>query len=132
MLNNIGLVGLLLMLLLTLGYYYAAFKSSWKGKLFFKNPHNGKLREAPIGFSWTTHFFWFFPALFRGHWLASLVMLFIGFVTGGLAWLVFPFLYNKFYVKNLIKEGFVVINTDANMAAIETYLGYEVPMLSAD
>ena len=56
MLNSIGLLGLLLMLLL-LGYYYAALKSSWKGKLFFKNPHNGKLREAPIGFSWTTHFF---------------------------------------------------------------------------
>ena len=102
MLNSIGLLGLLLMLLL-LGYYYAAFKSSWKGKLFFKNPHNGKLREAPIGF-----------------------------VTGGLAWLVFPFLYNKFYVKHLIKEGFFVTTTDANMAAIERYLGYEVPMLSAD
>lgn len=131
MLISIGLLGLLLMLLL-LGYYYAAFKSSWKGKLFFKNPHNGKLREAPIGFSWTTHFFWFFPALLRGHWLASLVMLLIGFVTGGLAWLVFPFLYNKFYVKHLIKEGFFVTTTDANMAAIERYLGYEVPMLSAD
>ena len=131
MLNNIGLPGLLLLLLVG-GYFYAAFKSSWKGKLSFRNPHNGKLREAPIGFSWTTFFFGFLPALLRGHWLASFVMLLIGIVTGGLAWLAFPFLYNKFYVKHLVKDGYVVASTDANMAVIEKYLGYEIPMLSAD
>ena len=49
MLNNIGLVGLLLMLLLTLGYYYAAFKSSWKGKLFFKKSAQ---RQVTWGANW--------------------------------------------------------------------------------
>ena len=130
MLNNIGLPGLLLLLLVG-GYFYAAFKSSWKGKLSFKNPHNGKLREAPIGFSWTTLFFGFFPALLRGHWIGLFVMLLIGVITGGLAWLVFPFLYNKFYVKHLIKEGYFVVGIDANTSSIETHLGFEVPMLSA-
>lgn len=131
MLNNIGLPGLLLIIMVG-GYFYAAFKSSWKGKLSFKNPHNGKLREAPIGFSWTTLFFGVFPALLRGHWRGFFVMLLIAVITAGLALWVFPFMYNKYYVKHLIKEGYFVVSGNANMSEIETRLGFELPMLNSN
>lgn len=131
MLNNIGLVGLLLLVMIA-GYFYAAFKSSWKGKLSFKNPQNGNLREAPIGFSWTTFFFGFFPALLRGHWKGFFAMLLIAVISFGLALYVFPFLYNKYYVKHLIKEGYLVVIKDVNTSEIEKHLGFKVPMLNTD
>ena len=32
----------------------------------FFNEYTGKYKDAPLGFSWTTLFWGFFPALFRG------------------------------------------------------------------
>lgn len=72
----------------------------------FENPLTGAMKMAPVGFSWTTFFFGFFPSLFRGHWVGAIVQLLLSFLTLGLSNLVFMFIYNKMYVKQLLGEGF--------------------------
>ena len=68
---------------------------------------NKVIKKAPIGYSWTTLFFWFFVPLIRGAYLHTIVILLIGAITSLIAWLIiFPFLYNKIYLESLIKKGF--------------------------
>lgn len=61
------------------------------------------------GFSWTTLFFGFFPALFRGHVMAAVIMFAAAFVTFGIAWLIFPFIYNRWHFNWLSHAGFVPV-----------------------
>jgi hypothetical protein len=70
---------------------------------------SGHEMEAPIGFSFTTLFFGIFVPLLRGDVSGSIIMLIATFLTGGLAWLVFPFIYNEMYIKALQKQGYVVV-----------------------
>ena len=67
---------------------------------------NGGIKEIPTGFSWTTFFFGFFPALIRGDIKWGVIMLGLALTTGGLSWLIFPFIYNKIYIKSLIEMGY--------------------------
>ena len=72
------------------------------------------LKEAKVGFSWTTFFFGFFPALFRGDLKWAFIMFItaaiIGTFTLGIgAWIpgiVFSFIYNKIYIKELLEKGY--------------------------
>jgi hypothetical protein len=66
----------------------------------------GILKEAKYGFSWTTLLFGFFPALFRGDWKWALIMVVAAIPTVGISWFVFPFVYNKIYIKNLLEKGY--------------------------
>ncbi|MDE2738672.1 MAG: hypothetical protein OXH47_04025 [Paracoccaceae bacterium] len=111
-------------------YVIFAFRSSWKGKLYLKNPHNHHLREAPVGFSWTVLFFGFIPPLFRKDWLGAVIILVIAFFTFGLSNLVFGFIYNKMYLKGLIKDGFKVKSTDRDIEFISRTVSMELPMLN--
>lgn len=72
-----------------------------------KHSQSGLVKEAPVGFSWTTFFFGFFPALFRGDIKWAAIMFLVACVTFGVSWLVFPFVYNKLYVKGLLENGYV-------------------------
>jgi hypothetical protein len=76
--------------------------------IYFENPHNGQLREAPVGFSWTVFFFNCFPPMFRGDWKWFVIMLTLTFVTFGLSALVFIFIYNKLYIQDLVNAGYKV------------------------
>ena len=86
----------------------------------------GLIKEAPVGFSWTTFFFGFFPALIRGDMKWAVVIFAAGFVTIGLSNFVFCFIYNRLYVQSLIETGYKVKNYYGNKAQIEATLSMKL------
>jgi hypothetical protein len=78
------------------------------------NPATGLMKDGFYGFSWTTLLFGGFPALFRADFLTFLGYFAIAFilvvVTGGigsfLLWIIWPFMYNKYYTRRLVERGF--------------------------
>jgi hypothetical protein len=98
--------------------------------IMFKNPNTGAIKEAPVGFSWTTLFFGFFPALFRGDWKWGVIQFIIAMITFGLSGLVFMFIYNKLYIKDLIGAGFKAESiASGDMNYVGTKIGMEIPVL---
>jgi len=99
--------------------------------IVLKNPAFGTIKRAPIGFSWTTFFFGFWPALLRADWKWAAinfgVSVAVAMVTMGFGWVVtavvFGLIYNKMYVKDLIAGGYQV-------AALES--AKTIEMLSAE
>jgi len=72
-----------------------------------ENIYTGEIKEAAIGFSWTTLFFGIFVPLLRGDILYFVLFLILAFLTIGFSWLVIPFMYNKMYIKNLLENGYI-------------------------
>jgi hypothetical protein len=68
-------------------------------------------KTAPVGFSWTTCLFGFWPALFRGDWKMALIIFVCTLFTYGLAGIVFAFFYNKMYITGLVRKKFWFLNT---------------------
>lgn len=98
--------------------------------IIFENPKSGAIKEAPVGFSWTTFLFGFFPALFRGDWKWAGIMLLLLLVTFGLSGFVFMFIYNKLYIKDLIGAGFKAKSIGSgNMDYASAEIGMEIPLL---
>jgi hypothetical protein len=64
-------------------------------------------KECPVGFSWTTLFFSFFVPIFRGDLKWLIIMIIADVITAGIAWLAFPFFYNKKYIEDLIEKGYI-------------------------
>lgn len=66
------------------------------------------LRKGFVGFSWTCFFFGFLVPICRGDWKWFFIMLIAGCITLGLANLVFCFIYNKIYTRNLLEtQGYI-------------------------
>ena len=94
------------------------------------NPVSGETRTAPVGFSWTVFFFGFFPPLFRSDWKWAVILFLIGWLTVGFSNLVFSFLYNKLYLKDLIAAGFKAQSTTApSIDGVALRLGVAIPTL---
>jgi hypothetical protein len=92
--------------------------------VYFQNPQTNQLREAPVGYSWTCLFFGCFVPLFRSDWKWTLIMFACSLATYGLSQLVFTFIYNKLYVKDLISEGYRVKSIEnGTLAGLEKELG---------
>lgn len=96
----------------------------------FKHPMSGGIKSAPVGFSWTTFFFGFFPALFRGHWPGFALMLAVWIFTGGIGCIVMAFLYNKLYIKHLIGDGYKVTGASQNLEMLAGKLNLSLPIHS--
>lgn len=99
------------------------------------HPKTGEVRTVFYGYSWTTLFFGPFPSLFRRDLMtffcmfivtSSIVVVPTAISVDGWGWsgifisLVWSFLYNKYDVINLLKQGFVFSGRNAvNQTAAE-------------
>lgn len=83
-------------------------------KIILRHKESGVEKNAYYGFSWTTFFFGFWPALFRGDWLVffgslaihavlALLTMGIGNVVFGIA---MCFVYNGMHAKRLLINGY--------------------------
>ena len=70
---------------------------------------NGVTKQVKKGFSWTMLFFGIFVPLIRGDIKWFVISLVAAFVTVGISWLVFPFIYNKLYLNDLLNKGYVIV-----------------------
>lgn len=84
-----------------------------------KHKDSGIIKQAKLGFSWTTLFFGIFPALFRGDWKWGLIMFVVAMCTFGFSWLIFPFVYNKIYIKELLEKGYIPSSEDSKKFLIQ-------------
>ena len=101
-------------------------------KIQFENPNTGAIKEAPVGFSWTVFFFGFFPPLFRGDWKWAVIIFLLACITMTFSNLVFMFIYNKLYIKELIGSGYKAKSIDSgNMQEASNKIGMQIPMLEA-
>lgn len=98
--------------------------------IHLQNPHNGQMRQAPVGFSWTVLLFGFFPPLFRGDWKWTAILLILALLTWGVSNIVFAFLYNRLYIKDLLQAGFRVKAVDQGaLEDVAKRLGIDLPRL---
>ena len=99
-------------------------------KIYFRNPHTEKTREAPVGFSWTVAFFGPFVPLYRADWRGFLIILLVGIATAGLSNFVFMFIYNKMYIKHLISDAYKATHASVHLDFIEEKIGSQIPRLA--
>lgn len=98
-------------------------------KLVMENPYTGQIKEAPVGFSWTVLFFAFFPPLFRGDWKWAIIIFLLTMITIGLSGLLFMFIYNKLYIKDLIGDEFIVKSVGTGtLDEVSQKLGINLPV----
>jgi len=91
----------------------------------------GVVKTGFYGFSWTTLFFGFFPALFRGDFITFIggfvVLLIVGIFTLGIGWFLgafaWAFLYNKHYTSKLLERGYTLADGPGPNALAAAALG---------
>ena len=69
----------------------------------------GVMKQVKVGFSWTMLFFGIFVPLVRGDIKWFFLSIIIVAITGGIAWLILPFFYNKAYLHDLMNKGYKVV-----------------------
>ncbi len=98
-------------------------------KLVMENPFTGDIKEAPVGLAWTVLFFAFFPPLFRGDWKWAAIIFLLTIMTMGFSGLLFMFIYNKLYIKDLIGDEFIVKSVETGtLDQVSQKLGINLPL----
>ena len=117
-------------------------------RIAMKHEESGIMKVGYYGFSWTTLFFWIWPALFRGDFITfigglvipliigAFLGLFLGImmvepvwvpaagsVVGVPIWLAWAFMYNKYYTLKLIGRGYALSGSEGDNAIAAAALG---------
>jgi len=99
-------------------------------KIVFENPNTGHTKEAPVGFSWTVLLFGFFPPLIRGDWKWTIIILITGIITMGFSTIIFMFIYNKLYIKDLLSSGFKAKSIEiGTFEDVSQKIGIDLPII---
>lgn len=100
--------------------------------IFFQNPHTGKTRRAPVGYSWTVLFFGPLVFLSRKEWALFGVTLVLTILTLHLSNVLLSFKVNRMYVQMLINLGYRVSNLQRGTEEqVSEELGITLPSLSS-
>jgi len=100
-------------------------------RIVFEHPVTQEVKEAPVGFSWSTLFLGVFVPLYRGDWKWAIIIFLTNIITLGVSWIVFPFIYNKLYIKEIIKKGYKVKKIlDTDLKTIENKIGLKLPTIT--
>jgi len=104
-------------------------------RIVLKHKESGIIKDGYYGFSWTTFFFGFFPALFRGDFITFIggfvISVIIGIMTLGVGaffvGVVWAFMYNKYYTRKLLERGYVLAGSEADNTLAASALGIALP-----
>jgi len=120
------------------------FKTNNRGitvatRIALKHKETGLVKDGFYGFSWTTFFFGFFPALFRGDFITFIggfvISVIIAIVTMGIGaffiGVVWAFMYNKYYTRRLLERGYVLAGGEGDNALAAASLGIIQPVVVA-
>ena len=104
-------------------------------KLYMEHIQTGLIKEAPVGFSWTSFFFGLFVPAVRQDWVTAIVLV---AVTCGLSVFGLPFVvgicqsffYNSYYIQKLVEKGYAVRDSEGMpLDMIQQKLGMRLPMI---
>lgn len=70
----------------------------------------GVNKQVKKGFSWSMLLFGVFVPMVRGDWKYFFISLILAIITSGISWLIFPFVYNKLYLNDLLSSGYRIVN----------------------
>ena len=110
--------------------YFSTLFDDMGNKVVMINEKNGRVKNSPAGFSWTTLVFGMWPALLRKDFLGALVILIISAVTGSypvlyvVASVLVSIFYNYTYISRKINKGYE-LPTDSSKELLEKH-GYDV------
>lgn len=91
--------------------------------IMMKNPQTGFINKGFYGFSWTTLFFGGIPAFFRGDLITGILVTIAWMLTGGIAGIVWAFIYNRWYTRRLLEQGYQFVGSAQQIMAAKASLG---------
>ena len=105
MLNNIGLPGIIFLLIIVAPLILGAIFMGFQKKIRVTHTASGVTKFWFVGYCWTYFIFGFFVPIFRGEIGIGLLHLVFSVITFGIFQLVMPFLYNKQFTTRLLTSG---------------------------
>jgi len=98
-------------------------------KIILEHPHYGLIKQAHVGYSWTTPLFPKLPSLLRGDFKGFIIQLLLD-CTLFFPTLIFPSIYNKQYAQRLLSTGYKVQTTEGiTIYDAKRKLGINLPAL---